>query len=230
MGGDSGEVLRSESEPCPMPGQNVPDFCPLFRPSNLASPIRLNDSPHRLTDPPRRATDLTGRPHLLTNPLTHRLTKLTDPLHRPHRPALPNPPPHITTRPVSCHHTTTYSSWTPHNPRCTDLYAPITNMIPSTRLTTKEFARRFPPGGKPNPHPPKSPPAKASSKDGKKNDTTPMEIPNHAILNDVPVVATSFLVDYKELHTHAGDSTYPIPPAENFPALRPLESRPAVFK
>jgi hypothetical protein len=60
---------------------------------------------------------------------------------------------------------------------------------------------------------------------------TPMEIPNHAILNDVPVVATSCLVyDYKELQTHAGDSTYPIPPAENFPALRPLESRQAVFK
>jgi hypothetical protein len=115
MGGDSGEVLRSEGEPCPKPGQNVPDFCPLFRPSNLASPIGLNDSPHRLTDPPRRATDLTGRPHLLTNPLTHRLTKLTDPLHRPHRPALPNPPPHtsphdrflVITRPhiVPGHHT-----------------------------------------------------------------------------------------------------------------------------
>jgi hypothetical protein len=93
MGGDSGEVLRSESEPCPMPGQNVPDFCPLFRPSNLASPIRLNDSPHRLTDPPRRATDLTGRPHLLTNPLTHRLTSPTSPTRL--------------TEPTTSHHHTT---------------------------------------------------------------------------------------------------------------------------
>jgi hypothetical protein len=98
------------------------------------------------------------------------------------------------------------------------------NMISSTRLTTEEFARRFPPGGKPNP-----PRAKASSKDGKKNDMTP--IPNDAILNDVPVVATSCLVyDYGEPQAHVGDSTYPIPPAENFPALRSLESRQAVFK
>jgi len=60
---------------------------------------------------------------------------------------------------------------------------------------------------------------------------TRMEIPNHALLNDVPIVATSCLIyDYKELQSHAGDSTYPISPAENFPALRPLESRQAVFK
>jgi hypothetical protein len=103
-------------------------------------------------------------------------------------------------------------------------------MISSTRLTTNEFARRFPPGGKPNPRPPKSPPTKAS-KDGKKNDVTPMAIPNHAILNDVPGVATSCLVyNYDELQKHAGDSTYPVPPAEDFPNLRQLESRQAVFK
>jgi hypothetical protein len=98
-------------------------------------------------------------------------------------------------------------------------------MISSTRLTTNEFAQRFYPGGKPNPPPPNAP-----SKDGTK-EGAPTEIPNHAILNDVPGVATSCLVyNYDELQKHAGDSTYPVPPAEDFPNLRQLESRQAVFK
>jgi len=59
----------------------------------------------------------------------------------------------------------------------------------------------------------------------------PTEIPNHAILNDVPGVATSCLVyNHDELQKHAGDSTYPVPPAEDFPYLRQLASRQAVFK
>jgi hypothetical protein len=98
-------------------------------------------------------------------------------------------------------------------------------MIPSTRLTRIEFAQRFPPGGKPNPSPPNAP-----SKARKKDDSS-TEIPNHAILNDVPTVSTSCLVyNYDELQKHAGDSTYPVPSAEHFPNLRQLESQQAVFK
>jgi len=107
----------------------------------------------------------------------------------------------------------------------TDFSATISNMISSTRLTKNEFARRFPPGGKLNPSP-----SNAPSKARKKDDSS-TEIPNHAILNDVPTFSTSCLVyDYDELQKHAGDSTYPVPSAEDFPNLRQLESRQALFK
>jgi hypothetical protein len=92
-------------------------------------------------------------------------------------------------------------------------------------LSKNEFGRRFPPGGKPNPSPPN-----ALSKARKKDDSS-TEIPNHAILNDVPTVSTSCLVyDYDELQKHAGDSTYPVPSTEDFPNHRQLESQQAVFK
>jgi hypothetical protein len=108
--------------------------------------------------------------------------------------------------------------------------ATIANMISSTLLSRTDFVRRFPPGGKPNRSLSKLPKGIVASKERKKGDTL-MEFPNHVIFNDVPDVATSCVVyDYKELQEHAGDSTYPVPPAEEFAALRPLKSCEAVFK
>jgi len=125
------------------------------------------------------------------------------------------------------------SSFPPNHaiPALSDFYATIsTNMISSITLSRTDFVRRFPPGGKPNRPLSKLPTGIAASKERKKDDTL-MELPNHVILNDVPDVATSCVVyDYKELQEHAGDSTYPVPPAEGFAALRPLKSCEAVFK
>lgn len=53
----------------------------------------------------------------------------------------------------------------------------------------------------------------------------------HPILNDIPTIATSCLIyDYEELKKHAGDSTYPIPAADDYANLHELKSRQAVVK
>src|SRR5271154_7217299 len=98
-------------------------------------------------------------------------------------------------------------------------------MIPATTLNPKKFATKFPPGDK------GKTPTDVAFKATKNGLGRCDDIFRHPILNDVPIVATSFLVyDYDDLEKHTGDSTYPIPENDEFKNLRELKSLVAVVK
>ena len=79
-------------------------------------------------------------------------------------------------------------------------------MIPARRLTPREYLQEFPPVGRP-----------------------PFPVCN--IINDVPLLAQSFLV-YKHaiLKQYGGDGTFPIPQYEEFQYHQELKSLEAVMK
>src|SRR5437763_11329855 len=96
-------------------------------------------------------------------------------------------------------------------------------MIRAINMSPKEFARKYPPGGK-----------------GKESTHTPSKSADysgssrrfrHPILNDIPTAATSCLIyKYEDLKSAAGDCTYPIPETQEFEALRELKTLEAVVK
>ena len=83
-------------------------------------------------------------------------------------------------------------------------------MIPTIKLNPKEYDKKYLPGSK------RKTLTHTTSKEteigGGRSD-----ISSHSILNDVPTVATSYLIyDYEDLKIHLEDSTYPIPKKDKF--------------
>ena len=94
-------------------------------------------------------------------------------------------------------------------------------MIPARRLTPQEYLGEFPPGRPPFP----------SSQNSNDHCNARGSYPPRNIINDVPLLAKSFLV-YKHaiLKQYGGDGTFPIPQNDEFQYHQELKSLEAVVK
>ena len=106
-----------------------------------------------------------------------------------------------------------------HHPSALQTF--LITMIPSKRLTPREFAKRYPHSGS----------VDKARGNHSRNINAGCKDESLSILNDIPTRATSYLVyETKILRTFRGDDTYPIPEKGDFQQLRKLKSLEAVVK
>src|SRR5216110_2378185 len=97
-------------------------------------------------------------------------------------------------------------------------------MIPARQLTPQEYLQEFPPGAR-------TPFPSSQVNDTDHSNGHGPSIPPRSIINDVPVLATSFLIyNHDVLKEYGGDGTFPIPQSDEFQHLRELKSLEAVVK